>query len=609
MTDSQPTFLERFAGASGLIVLFAALAGMIVLALGLLGRETALYAAEWVILILLVAITLRELGARMGTKRTLNDLRAEVSEGNKRNRLLKLTEAATGIGHWRLDLSSNEIFWSDGTFAIHGIEPGQTPALDEAINLFHPEDREIVSNSVESARTTGNPYTFQARLVRKDGEVRHTEAVARVEYDLSGKPIALFGVFRDRTDEELMQEELRNARDEARALADAKSAFLAKMSHEIRTPMNGVLGFAELLRNSELNPIQRRHVDLIADSGKTLQSLLNDILDLSKIEAGHMTVTAEPTDIGHVINRVAQMTEPMAREKGLEVEREVDTALPHAVMVDGLRLRQIITNLMHNAVRFTDKGKIKLSAMKHASRLEIEVADTGIGIKSEQYDTIFSAFSQADNNASVARGGTGLGLAICRQLAELMEGMLDVHSVSGEGSTFVLSLPLIEARRPSVPAAEKAQTPARPTVGPRRAMPSNQFAGRRILLAEDFDINRELMSQMARQIGLTLTMAEDGAVAVRMIEEARENGAPFELVLMDVRMPNMDGLEATRLLRERGFDPASLPIVALTANAFEDDIQACLAVGMQEHLGKPISIDTLKDAVERWLPDDRKHAA
>ncbi len=611
MTINQPTAFERFAAASGLITLTAALAGLVVIILGILGRDTMLYTAEAVIGSLLLAMGLREVSASMRIGRHTAELRERMDESEKQNRLLKLTETATKVGHWRLDLTNDAIFWSDGTFAIHGFDPGEIPPLDKAIELFHPEDREIVSYSVESARETGKPYTFQARLMRPDGEIRHTEAVARVEFDLSGKPIALFGVFRDRTEEEIMLEDIRQARDEARALADAKSAFLAKMSHEIRTPMNGVLGFAELLQNSDLNPVQRRHVNLIADSGKSLQSLLNDILDLSKIESGHMTVNPEPTDLGHLINRVAQMTEPMAREKNLHIEHIVDANLPKMVMVDGLRLRQIITNLMHNAVRFTDEGKIRLSASHRGGRLEIQIADTGIGIDQEHHEVIFTAFAQADGGSTTDRGGTGLGLAICRQLAALMDGDLKVQSIPGTGSAFSLSIPLIEASREDIAKSAKIDATALPSPqhSPAPSKQSEALAERRVLLAEDFDINRELMSQMARQIGFTLIMAEDGAEAVGMVTEARENGEPFELVLMDVRMPNMDGLEATRVLRERGFDGAALPIVALTANAFDEDVEACIAAGMQEHLGKPISVETLKEALERWLPADTQRAA
>ncbi|MEL6878577.1 MAG: ATP-binding protein [Pseudomonadota bacterium] len=598
MTNTIPTTGERLAGATGLVSLLAALAGVAAIALGILGGDSLLYTAEGVIAILLLALGLREAGSRLHLRRQTRELRSNMREIEEKNRLLNLTEANAHVGHWRLDLTTDDVFWSEGTFAIHGVEGTQSPDLASAIDFYHPDDRESVTHSIESSRRTGEPYAFRARIIRTDGAIRHTETVARVEFDELGSPIAMFGVFRDRTDEEKMQEQLREARDKARALADAKSTFLAKMSHEIRTPMNGVLGFTELLQASELDPEQRRHIDLIAESGQSLQTLLNDILDLTKIEAGHIEIDPNPTEIATLIHRVAQMIEPLGREKALKVERVVDSALPPMVLVDSLRLRQILTNLMQNAVRFTDHGKIRISAVRRADKLEILVADTGIGIEPDAQETIFAAFAQIDDAAASERGGTGLGLAICRQLTELMDGTLTVRSIPGKGSAFTLTLPLL--------IADDA-----PTISssPKQVEPSGYFADRRILLAEDFDINRELLGQMARRLGLELTMAEDGAEAVEMVELAQRDGHPFELVLMDIRMPRMDGLEASKALRAKGFDQAGLPILALTANAFEDDVATCIEAGMQEHLAKPISIETLRMALERWLPDPRQRAA
>ncbi len=592
MSLSAPSLKERFAAATGLVTLAAAFAAVIVLIVGLLGKETELYFAEATIAALVLTIGLREFSSKLHHERQTHELREQMKAVEEKNRLLNLTEASAHVGHWRIDLATDQLEWSAETFAIHGLDPGNLPRLEDAINYFHEDDRDLVATSVEQSRQTGNPYTFKARLIRADGELRHTESIARVEFDEAGKPAALFGVFRDRTDEEQMQQELRKARDEAQAMAKAKSAFLAKMSHEIRTPMNGVLGFAELLQTSPLDKDQRRHVDLIVESGRSLQTLLNDILDLTKIEAGHMTIKPEPVDIGHVVHRVAQLIEPLAREKALKVERVVDSALPQFVLLDGLRLRQILNNLMHNAVRFTDQGKIRLSAQCVNGQLEITVADTGIGISQEMQENVFAAFAQVDQSSQTERGGTGLGLAICQQLAELMSGSLSVHSIPGRGSAFTLTLPML--------AASKAQS--EPSYS-KMIEAEQRLAGRRILLAEDFDINRELFADMAQRLGVELSAAEDGANAVEMVRDASHDDQPYELVLMDVRMPNMDGLQATATLREDGFDPSTLPILALTANAFADDVEACLECGMQEHLSKPISIDTLRDALERWLPE------
>lgn len=540
---------------------------------------------------LIASFLAREILVRRRTQRREHALRSKLRDHQEANRLLRLTEATAKVGHWRVDLASEEVYWSDGTFAIHGIEPGDTPSLDKAIECYHPDDRHIVNQAVEFSRKSGKPYTFRARLIRADGEVRFTESTALVEFDQAGEPVALFGVFGDRTEEEEMHRELRHARNEARAMAQAKTAFLAKMSHEIRTPMNGVMGFAELLSLSELNREQGRHVDLILESGKTLQTLLNDILDLSKIESGNVEIIEAATNPSHLVRRVTQLVEPLAREKAIDLRHEIDPTLPPFVLLDGLRLRQILNNLLSNAIRFTDRGTVSLAVKHSDGKLTFTISDTGIGIADTMQEEIFNAFTQDKRSGAKQRGGTGLGLAISRQLAHLMGGTLSVQSMVGNGSSFTLTLPL---------------TPAEPPEG--RKAPSPSITGDpcngcscRILLAEDYDINQELICEMGRRLGFTFEVAEDGSQAVDMVIDARNAGQPYSLVLMDLQMPRMNGIEAVSAIRKAGIDAAELPVIALTANAFADDVEACLAAGMQEHVAKPIELMQLRDAIKRWL--------
>ena len=549
---------------------------------------------------MLLLLAMRDSRAKKHLEQQADDLRQKVREAEERNRWLKLTEANAHIGHWRLDLVSNEVYWSDETFRIHGLKVGDHPSLDEAIRFYHPEDRSIVADAVEGARTTGEPFTFRARILRNDGAIRYVETVARLEYGKEDRPLALFGVLADRTPEEAMQCDLRDARDEARAMAEAKSAFLAKMSHEIRNPMNGVLGFIDLLMCSNLTPLQQRHASLIAESGRNLQTILNDILDLSKIEAGRMQVFPKPTNLSKLIRSATRLAEPMAREKALQLVCEIDQGLPTNLIIDPIRLRQIISNLLTNAVRFTDRGRIALSARESEGRLEIAVSDNGIGIETILLESIFDAFSMVDPADVHGRGGTGLGLPICRQLAELMGGTISVESEISIGSRFIVRLPLISAgvRLIENEETERHQNSATMTMssGP-------------ILLAEDFDINRELVAEMAKRLGLELHLACDGVEAVAMVRRASDDGRPYSLVLMDMQMPLLDGCAATRLIREAGFDAKNLPILALTANAFAEDVLASKEAGMQEHLAKPLCFETFCDAMERWLPIDRSNAA
>lgn len=526
-------------------------------------------------------------------------LKEKAAEAEERNRLLKLTEASAHVGHWRLDLRNDEVFWSDETARIHGQEPGFKPELDEAINFYLSEDRPIVTNAVETARATGKPFTFRARLMRSDGDIRHAESIAKMEHDADGKPVALFGVLADRTEEEAMRQQLREARDEAEEMAEAKSSFLAKMSHEIRTPLNGVVGFADLLLSSDLSETQKRHAGLIVESGRNLQTLLNDILDLSKIEAGRMQVNTQCSELADVIGSTIRLSEHLAAEKGLSLDCHIAQTLPSHVMIDALRLRLVLNNLISNALRFTDKGQIRVRAAAADDRLIITVSDTGIGIDENMQALIFDAFMMVENPETTSRGGTGLGLPICRQLAELMGGTLEVESTKGQGSCFIVDLPLI---------------PAEPSIAQRRecnqsSSPSDPLLSFPILLAEDFDINRELILQMAKRLNVEIHEAVNGKEAVRMVKEATRQRRPYGLVLMDVQMPEMNGYEATRAIREAGIGAESLPIVALTANAFPEDIAKSKEAGMQEHLAKPLSFEKFRAVVERWLPEGTARAA
>jgi signal transduction histidine kinase len=563
-----------FTAISPGVVIPATYSGLLVLALGTL------------------AMGLREYSARrqFETERKARDAAIHVLE--EKNHWLNLTEAHAMVGHWRLDLAADRVFWSDATFAIHGLAPGNPPALEEALGFFPPGDREIVEANVENARRTGEPYAFRAKLIDARGETRYVEAHASVEKAYDGTPVALFGVLKDRTNEEYMQNQLRQANAEALELANSKGQFLARMSHEIRTPMNGVLGFAELLGRSDLDTEQRRQVDFINESGKSLQTILNDILDLSKIGSGKVDLKPCATDIPHLVHRVTQVAEPSAREKGIGLVRDVAPDIPRHVKVDALRLRQALSNLIANAVRFTDEGEVSVSLRRVEGALRFAVSDTGTGIAPSMLKTIFDPFTQEHNHPIGSRGGTGLGLAISRQLAELMGGSLTVESELGRGSVFTLTIPLIEADAPlktfdNAPSGKTARSSS---------------PGGRILLAEDYDINRELITEMTRQMGVEMDCAENGVEAVRMVHHARTIGRPYALVLMDLQMPRLDGLGAAERLRSGGVSASELPIIALTANAFADDIRACLAAGMQAHLAKPLSMERLSIALEQWMP-------
>ncbi|MEL7444955.1 MAG: ATP-binding protein [Pseudomonadota bacterium] len=410
---------------------------------------------------------------------------------------------------------------------------------------------------------------------------------------LTGLPVAAILEGRERATERLKasRRELIEARRSADNAAKAKTEFLANMSHEIRTPMNGVLGFAELMLQSDcLDPSQRRQTELIVQSGRSMMMLLNDILDLSKIEAGEVVIDPTPVNIDAILAECAALHRIAAEEKGLEL-RFSGSRDPQWLITDALRLRQIALNLIGNAVKFTESGHITVSYSIECDEVIIRVVDTGIGIHPDTIEHIFQPFVQGENDTERRFEGTGLGLSISSQLAARLGGSIKVASEPGTGSCFALRLPFEGAEAPAAP-------PSMPPAQESKALPPPA----NILLAEDHDVNRLLMIDMLERCGQSVSIAHDGHEAIAMVVDAWCRGEPYELVLMDVQMPACDGYSATRAIRAEGIGPNELPIVALTANAFPEDIAATRKAGMQAHLAKPLAFGDLVKALQRWLP-------
>ncbi|MAX01009.1 MAG: hypothetical protein CMN72_15510 [Sphingomonas sp.] len=537
----------------------------------------------------LLSIFLRREGV---VTREVKRATVELAEQNK---MLEMAEATAHIGHWHLNLITDDFHWSDEVFRLHGMPVGDTPDLKDAINFYHPEDRAIVSQSIEAAILDHQPYQFRARLLTQGGVIRHVEVRGRPETDSNGMAVALIGVIIDRTEETLMRERLTETIEEARAADRAKSSFLANMSHEIRTPMNGVIGFTELALTEETVPEQRRRLQLIADSSNAMLRLLNDLLDFAKIEAKQMAVVSEPTDLRHTLRSCQRLMEPVAKSKGLILSLDIDPSVPPRVLIDKMRLRQIVLNLVGNALKFTLVGRVTLSAAirndpSSGNRIIcITVRDTGIGIPADRVESIFGMFTQADETTARRFGGTGLGLPISAELAKLMGGNLSATSEEGKGSTFALSLPL--------------ETVADAGDETAIQLPSEQLIQKtrlRILVAEDNPVNQELTIAMVHKIGHECELVNDGQRAVEAVLEAKRSGNPYDLVLMDMQMPVMDGLQAARAIRATGNSAGALPILAVTANAYSEDIKRCEDAGMQAHLSKPLRLTELSAAILEW---------
>ncbi|NNE61389.1 MAG: PAS domain S-box protein [Woeseia sp.] len=457
---------------------------------------------------------------------------------------------------------------------------------------LHPDDSDRVFREWLHAVDNCCKLTTEFRWLRPQGDVRWVSMLSQPEHNEAGEMIGFVGVLIDITHHKKFEAALREAHERAEAAASAKSNFLANMSHEIRTPMNGVLGFAELLAQSELDDEQRRFTSMIRQSGEAMMTLLNDILDISKIEAGHMTLVERTVDLQKASSEAVAIMEPTAAQKGITLSLKWPSDLSTTHRIDPLRFRQILLNLVGNAIKFTDAGSVSVIASlekeNDRDNLVVAVKDTGIGIEEDRLEEIFNQFVQASEGTAQVYGGTGLGLAISSRLARLMNGSIRLSSTPGIGSEFKLVLPLKLAEFGD----KQIEITSGETAGIRDVC--------RVLVAEDHEVNQQLMKAMADQAGFEVQIAQNGLDAVRAIEQSELEDAPFNFVLMDMQMPVMDGVAATREIRANGHDADSLPIIALTANAFADDAQRCIDAGMQAHIGKPVTLECLRQLCRKW---------
>ncbi len=416
-----------------------------------------------------------------------------------------------------------------------------------------------------------------------------------------------------RLEVEATNQALQTASQEATAANSAKSEFLANMSHEIRTPMTAILGFTELLfEEGDLSRAPSNRLDAlrtIKRNGQYLIGLLNDILDLSKIEAGRLEIEQVRFSPMELVSEVRSLMKVRARAAGLVLEVEYRSRVPETILCDPTRLRQILINLVGNGIKFTEQGKVKfvleLAGAPKAPMLRFEVIDTGIGMDPEQIPRLFEPFSQADGSTTRRFGGTGLGLSICKRLAELMGGWIEVESERGRGSMFRLCVPtgkLDGIRMIEDPEDQDLTIPSR-QLGAKSGRKTERLTGRRVLLVEDGPDNQRLIGHLLRRAGAEVTIAEDGQIAVDFVRPAEEVGRPFDVILMDMQMPVLDGYSATRTLREEGY---TRPIIALTAHAMAGDRERCFQAGCDDFATKPIDREILVETVVRYADAEQK---
>jgi PAS domain S-box-containing protein len=502
------------------------------------------------------------------------------------HRIALMAETMAGIGHWRVDMASGLTTWSEGMYRIYGLDPNIEPPPFETVLLHYDADeRDELRSRLQAAASRGEPFELERRLTRRDGAVRHVVCHGAAELDASGGVETLFGAFMDVTEARIREEALRDAKLRAEAATEAKSEFLANMSHEIRTPLTAINGFSNLLSElDDLPPTASAYVRRVNTAGLTLLAVVNDILDFSKLGAGHVALDSKPFALTPFFEDLTAMFAEQAQAKGLALRLDLDPAAPEALTADAGRLRQVVVNLVSNALKFTDQGAVTISVAYHAGfdRLKVAVSDTGCGVPPDKQALLFQRFSQVDGSLSRRHGGAGLGLSICKGLVELMGGTIEMIPSSGGGSIF----------RFHVGAAIASLEPASGLRGERI---SPRTAAASVLVVDDLDANRELVRAMLQATGHTVSEADSGSEALRLAAEQ-----PFDLILMDLQMPGIDGFASARAIRQLDAGNRRTPIIALSADVLPEHILASVDAGMNGHIGKPISAAELLGAVDRW---------
>ena len=504
-------------------------------------------------------------------------------QAQEQARRARVAERLAGVGHWRMDLRTNAIEWSEQMYDLYGLPQGSEIKLDEVMGMTHSEDRAVAEERVANSRSQHLAETTSVtRILRSDGELRLLNGTRATEAGPDGAIVALFGTAVDITEQNSLQVALTAAREAAEQAASAKADFLANMSHELRTPLNSIVGFAGLVAQApELTPATLRQAMLVRAASESLVAIVNDILDFSKMDSEGVKLSLEPADLGALLIATADLVQAEAEKKNLTLTVTVQRSQQR--IVDPARLRQVILNLLSNAIKFTTQGSVSLSLSETAAgHLKIAVRDTGAGVASDKLEHIFDRFAQADDSILRKHGGTGLGLAISKRLVEAMGGEIGVSSSEHAGSTFWFTF------NPSV-----AEILTHRPLSSKKIQIS--LDGVRILLADDNELNRELFCALLEESGATVVQARDGAQAVRAVQEET-----FDIVFMDVQMPTLDGVEATRRIRLSG--NLSLPIVALTANVLQSQVDRYLGAGMSAHLAKPFSARSIRAVIEEFVP-------
>jgi PAS domain S-box-containing protein len=511
------------------------------------------------------------------------------AEFGAERQLRLLIDRAPDYAIYMLDPGGRVASWNSGAQRIAGYEANEI--LGEHFSRFYSAPLKSSGEPDRALRIAQSEGKYDAErwMVRKDGSTFWASVAIEPICDRRGELLGFATVVRDITRRQINQEALRQAKERAETASKAKTEFLAVMSHEIRTPLTTINGFANLLaRTGRLTKPQKRYVDLIKAASSTLGTIVDDILDFSKVEAGRVELESVTFSLLELVDYVAAAARAVAEPKGLAINTEIAPGTPQWLVGDLKRLRQVLSNLTNNAVKFTAAGHVRLSVGRQLSSdghdvIRFAVTDTGIGVPAALQARLFERFSQAEPAISRVHGGTGLGLAICKQLVGLMGGTVGFVSEQGRGSTFWFTIP-------HLPGHAALKTQRRP------AELSAAASGARILLVEDHELNQEIAKAMLERRGHLVDVVGSGLEAI-----AAARTTNYDLILMDVQMPGMDGISATRTIRALGGPLKHVPIVALSANVLSEQVESFKRAGMNGHIGKPFEEETLLGAIDHWL--------
>ena len=500
--------------------------------------------------------------------------------------------AKDGVIITKADLENPEIIYvNEAVTKISGYEPheliGQTPRI-----LQGPATCRKTLDELKETLLKGRAYKGEIQNYTKDGHAYWLDISIVPVKDEDGSITHFAAIERDITDRKAFEKQLEVTKNAAEVANRAKDDFLANMSHELRTPMNGIIGLSELLMEMEMTEEQNELAEAVNTSSRNLLILLNDILDLSKIEAGELTLENIPYDTRYAVRQTVDLLKPIASRKSVVLESNINPIVPERLMGDPARLQQIMNNLISNAIKFTEVGYVRIdvtSARDSAGdpELHIRVEDTGIGIPEDKREAVFQKFTQADVSTARKYGGTGLGLSITKELVEMMGGTISFDSAEGKGTTFYVELPIEVAKE-----AEKGANMKKPTTS------INTDA--RVMVVDDHPVNLLLMRKVLKKIGFT--QADEACSGKEAIELAEKN--EYELIFMDCQMPEIDGFEASTIIREREDEIGDIKIIAVTADAMKGAREKCLDAGMNDYISKPVDVEKLKAVLGEWLPGD-----